>query len=125
MPSVPSFNCNLPEITRQEALLLWLRRNEMTLTRLGRLMGGLSHTGVRQMLFRVDSITGARHQQLLDLGLPEGLLPPARAWSAPDSSEEAEAAGEDCRPGPLDGDDGGESSPGADLTEPGPPVVTV
>lgn len=61
------------EPTRQELLLLWLRRRGMLQGDIARSLGIGQNTVSRWL--RADSIPTWRHRQLVGLGIPPGLLP--------------------------------------------------
>lgn len=65
----------LPRIepTRQEALLIWLRRRGLQQCDIARRLGIGQNTVSRWL--NADTIPSWRHRQLLSLGIPEGLLP--------------------------------------------------
>lgn len=64
---------NLIPVNRQEALLLWMRRTSQTYVRLAGEMG-LTGNAVSKLLSQ-ETMPTHRHRQLLDLGVPEELLP--------------------------------------------------
>lgn len=63
------------ELTRQESLQIWMRRNNRP-QRLFAANLGLSEAALSRML-RADSISSRRHAELVRLGIPPELLPPA------------------------------------------------
>lgn len=64
---------NLIPVNRQEALLLWMRRTGQTYVRLAGEMG-LTGNAVSKLLGQ-DTMPTHRHSQLLELGVPQELLP--------------------------------------------------
>ena len=60
---------------RQAALMLWLEENGVTLQAIAEAMG-VSRAFVSVMLRR-ETVPAKRRRQLIVLGLPEELLPPA------------------------------------------------
>lgn len=65
----------LTDLTRDEKVLIWLRRTGRTFRGLGAELG-LTGDAVAALL-RNESCPTHRHRQLLELGVPEELLPPA------------------------------------------------
>lgn len=62
-------------LTRQERLLIWLRRANITNAQIAAALnvGAIAVT----RWFRADSIPSWRHRQLVTFGIPADLLPPA------------------------------------------------
>lgn len=71
-----STQLNITRRERKEKVFLWLRQNGLTYTSLARKMG-MSQWGVSKLLER-PTIPTRRHRQLVELGLPTDLLPPAK-----------------------------------------------
>lgn len=66
----------LTSLTRQEQLLIWLRREGMTCKAIAEKLHVGSITSVSRW-FSAESIPSWRHRQLVELGIPAVLLPPA------------------------------------------------
>lgn len=64
---------NLIPVNRQEALLLWMRRTGRTYVSLGSEIN-VSGNAVSKLLGQ-ETMPTHRHRQLLELGVPEELLP--------------------------------------------------
>ena len=60
-------------ISREERLLIWLRRNELSYAALGKKLGISTMSALR--LCKAKRISSMRHDQLCELGIPEALLP--------------------------------------------------
>lgn len=65
----------ITELSRVEKLQVWMTRNGQTFRSLGREID-MSGSCLGRLL-RGESMPSWRHRQLLDLGVPEALLPPA------------------------------------------------
>lgn len=63
----------LESLTRQERLLVWLRRSGISCVELGEKLG-ISKSGVSRY-FRGDTMPSRHVQKLIDLGIPAELLP--------------------------------------------------
>lgn len=63
------------ELTRLERLIIWLRRNDMNFSRIGELLGITRMSAGR--LCKAERIPSERHRELVQLGIPIDLLPPA------------------------------------------------
>lgn len=66
---------NLTPLTRQEALRVWMGRNGTTFTSMGGSLG-ISANAVSKLCDN-ETMPTHRHRQLLELGVPEDLLPQA------------------------------------------------
>lgn len=66
-------NPNLTSLTRQEALRIWLSRNGLTFSELGRRLG-VTPNSVSKLCDQ-ETMPVRRHAQLLEQGLPAELLP--------------------------------------------------
>ena len=64
------------DLTRQERLLIWLRRAGITHVDIAKKVGVSSSMSVARW-FNAESIPTRRHRQLVDFGIPAELLPPA------------------------------------------------
>ncbi len=64
------------DLTRQERLIIWMRREGHTNTSVARALGVTLSSITRWIA--ADSISTWRHRQLMDFGFPEDLLPAAR-----------------------------------------------
>lgn len=64
---------NLTSLTRQEALRLWLSRNGLSFSELGRRLG-VAPNSVSKLCDQ-ETMPVRRHAQLLEQGLPAELLP--------------------------------------------------
>lgn len=66
----------LPQVnlTRQELLTLWLRRNNLKQCQIAAALD-LSCPGVSRLI-RAKSIPSRHHKKLVGMGIPEELLPP-------------------------------------------------
>jgi transcriptional regulator with XRE-family HTH domain len=64
---------NLTSLTRQEALRIWLSRNGLTFSELGRRLG-VTPNSVSKLCDQ-ETMPVRRHAQLLEQGLPAELLP--------------------------------------------------
>ncbi len=64
---------NLTSLTRQEALRLWLSRNGLSFSELGRRLG-VTPNSVSKLCDQ-ETMPVRRHAQLLEQGLPAELLP--------------------------------------------------
>lgn len=62
-------------LTRQERLLIWLRRANITNAQVADALDVAAIAVTRW--FRADSIPPRRHRQLVEFGIPAELLPPA------------------------------------------------
>lgn len=67
---------NLSSLTRQEALRLWLSRNSLTFSELGRRLG-VTPNSVSKLCDQ-ETMPTRRHAQLVDQGIPAELLPRAQ-----------------------------------------------
>ena len=63
------------DITRQELLLLWMRRNGLTYSTIAQALE-VSASTVRAW-FEAETIPSWRHESLVKFGIPVNLLPPA------------------------------------------------
>mgnify|MGYP000152257866 CR=1 FL=1 len=63
------------ELTRQERLLIWLRRANLNNAQIAEALN-VSAIAISRW-FRAESISSWRHRQLVDFGIPAELLPPA------------------------------------------------
>lgn len=63
------------ELTRQERLLIWLRRANLNNAQIAEALN-VSAIAISRW-FRAESIPSWRHRQLVDFGIPAELLPPA------------------------------------------------
>ena len=63
------------ELTRLERLIIWLRRNDMNFSRIGELLGITRMSAGR--LCKAERIPSEQHRELVQLGIPIDLLPPA------------------------------------------------
>ncbi|MDD6181133.1 MAG: helix-turn-helix domain-containing protein [Desulfovibrionaceae bacterium] len=66
----------LQDLSREEQLLIWMRRNGLTYSKVAKMLG-ISRMSV-QRLCTADRIPTSRSRQLKKLGIPEELLPEAR-----------------------------------------------
>lgn len=64
---------NITELTRQERLLIWLRRAGIQYKDIAEQTG--VKTAAVSKWFDGDTIPPYRHQQLVDMGIPADLLP--------------------------------------------------
>lgn len=64
---------NIDSLTRQERLLIWLRRSGLQYREIAERTG--VKTAAVSKWFDGDTIPPYRHQQLVDLGIPADLLP--------------------------------------------------
>lgn len=71
-----AINIASTDLTRQERLLIWLRRAGITNVDIARKIGVSSSMSVTRW-FNAESIPTRRHRQLVDFGIPAELLPPA------------------------------------------------
>ena len=64
----------LSELTREEKLLVWMKRNQESFVNIAKKM----HLTRRSIVYLLTSetISPIRHAQLIKIGLPESLLPP-------------------------------------------------
>lgn len=64
----------LSELTREEKLLVWMKRNQESFATIAKKM----HLTRRSIVYLLTSetISPIRHAQLIKIGLPESLLPP-------------------------------------------------
>jgi hypothetical protein len=64
----------LSELTREEKLLVWMKRNQESFVTIAKKM----HLTRRSIVYLLTSetISPIRHAQLIKIGLPESLLPP-------------------------------------------------
>lgn len=67
---------NITAQERKEKVFAWMRANGLTYERIGERLG-VTGTGVSRM-FTKPSIPTRRYRQLLDVGVPRHLLPPAK-----------------------------------------------
>lgn len=74
MPSVK--NLSLTDLTRQERLVIWLRRAGISNAALARALGTGQAT-ICRWINHADSLPSWRHRQLTEFGIPAELLPPA------------------------------------------------
>ena len=70
---MPSCNFTLTDLTRQEALSIWLRRAKLTPTKIAELFG-VNRSAVYGWL-ESETIPPYRRQQFIDLGVPAEYLP--------------------------------------------------
>lgn len=61
------------DLTRQDRLLIWLRRNGISQTDIARALD-VGKVAVSRWM-RVETLPVRRHQQLVKFGIPEDLLP--------------------------------------------------
>ncbi len=66
---------NLTPLSRQEALRVWMARNNLTFTEMGRRMDVTANNVSKQC--DQDTMPVHRHEQLREMGVPEELLPVA------------------------------------------------
>ena len=64
-------------LTRQELLLIWLRRANLTQRQVAEALD-VTPIAVTRWFFHKNYIPTWRHQQLMAFGIPEDLLPPAK-----------------------------------------------
>jgi len=64
------------QVTRQELLILWLRRNGISFRELGRRLGVTDVSAKR--ICRAETAPVHRVECLLEMGIPENLLPEAQ-----------------------------------------------
>ena len=63
------------ELTRLERLIIWMRRNNMNFSEIGKSLGITRMSAGR--LCKAERIPSERHRQLVQLGIPVDLLPHA------------------------------------------------
>lgn len=63
------------EFSRLERLLIWMRRNKFNFSEMGKALG-ITRVSARR-LCNAERISQARHRELVRLGVPIDLLPPA------------------------------------------------
>lgn len=63
------------ELTRLERLIIWMRRNKMNFSEIGKSLGITRMSAGR--LCKAERIPSERHRELVQLGIPVDLLPPA------------------------------------------------
>lgn len=63
------------EFSRLERLIIWMRRNKINFSGIGESLGITRMSAGR--LCKAERIPGARHRELIRLGIPADLLPPA------------------------------------------------
>lgn len=68
-------NLTQTDLTRQERLVIWLRRAGITKTQVAQAVGVQCVAVARW--FKAESIPSWRHKQLVEFGIPSELLPPA------------------------------------------------
>ena len=64
----------LSELTREEKLLVWMKRNQESFVTIAKKMH-LTRRSIDYLLTS-ETISPIRHAQLIKIGLPESLLPP-------------------------------------------------
>lgn len=67
---------SLSDLTRQERLVIWLRRAGISNAALARALGTGQAT-ICRWINHADSLPSWRHRQLVEFGIPAELLPPA------------------------------------------------
>lgn len=70
----PALDVTPIELTRQERLLIWMRREGMSASGIARKLDVQVMTVVRWL--RAERLPSWRHRQLVGCGIPAGLLPP-------------------------------------------------
>lgn len=63
------------ELTRLERLIIWMRRNNINFSEIGESLGITRMSAGR--LCKAERIPSSRHRELVQLGIPTDLLPPA------------------------------------------------
>lgn len=64
------------ELTRLEQLIIWMRRNNINFSNIGEYLGITRMSAGR--LCKAERIPSSRHRELIRLGIPTDLLPPAK-----------------------------------------------
>ncbi len=63
------------ELSRLERLIIWMRRNNINFSEIGESLGITRMSAGR--LCKAERIPSSRHRELVQLGIPTDLLPPA------------------------------------------------